>query len=49
MEGVDDWRKGCSVGAHDIEALEGRGDCGYDCIDQAAWVDEDRSSAGETP
>ena len=47
MEGVDDWRESCSVSAHDVEALEGRGDCGYDCIDQAAWVDEDCSSAGE--
>ena len=47
MEGVDDWREGCSVGAHDVEAFERRGYCGYDGIDQAAWVDEDCSAAGE--
>lgn len=45
MEGVDYWGEGCSVGAHDVEAFERSGYCGYDRIDQAAWVDEDRSSS----
>ena len=45
FEGFDDWREGCFVGAHDVEALKGRGYCGDYGIDQAAWVDEDRSSS----
>lgn len=47
MEGFYDRRECCFVGAHNVEAFKGRRYCCDDGIDQAAWVDEDCSSAGE--